>query len=170
MQRPLDGTRLPRSRTAKPLERLIGVLVTVQNRIPWLRVFVEGSAIVLSILLAFAIDASWAVRQERVVEQEALLNLKSDFQASRDNLNEILGLYERTQDEFVRFEAATPSELDLLDAEDADAIVTGLTFGGTFDPVASTVDALVRDGRLGSDPRSGDPRGSFWVDESLGRP
>ena len=33
--------------------------------IPWLRVFAEGAVIVVSILLAFGIDAWWEGRQER---------------------------------------------------------------------------------------------------------
>ncbi len=123
--------------------------MTAQNRIPWPRVLIEAGAIVLSILLAFAIEAWWAERQERGVEQEALASLRSDFVTSREILTSVLDIYELTRSEFVRFQAATPSELSALDPDATGAIITGLTFGATFDPAASTLDALVRDGRLG---------------------
>ena len=39
----------------------------------------EGAAIVVSILLAFAIDAWWEERQERTEEQQILLDLADEF-------------------------------------------------------------------------------------------
>ncbi len=51
-----------------------------------LRYIAEAAAIVVSILLAFAIDAWWDNRQERVLEQEALLGLRAEYQ---DHLGEI---------------------------------------------------------------------------------
>ncbi len=46
------------------------------KQIPWLRVFVEGVVIVVSILLAFGLQAWWDGRQERE-EQEAYLTAVS---------------------------------------------------------------------------------------------
>ena len=68
---------------------------------------------------------------------------------SRATLRGVLGLYERSQAEFAGFQSATPSELSSLKPDAIGAIVTAFTFGATFDPDASTLDALVRDGRLG---------------------
>ena len=51
-----------------------------------LRYIAEAAAIVVSILLAFAIDAWWDNRQERVLEQEALLGLRAEYQ---DHLGDI---------------------------------------------------------------------------------
>ncbi len=123
--------------------------MTAQNPIQWRRILVEAGAIVLSILLAFSIEAWWAESQERGVEQQALASLRSDFLGSRETLRGVLGLYERSQAEFAGFQSATPSELSSLDPDAIGAIVTALTVAATFDPVASTLDALVRDGRLG---------------------
>jgi len=47
------------------------------------RLIVEGVVIVLSILLAFAIDAWWSERQERIEEAEILLGLKQEFTDTR---------------------------------------------------------------------------------------
>lgn len=54
--------------------------------INWKRIAVEAAAIVVSILLAFAIDAWWDNRQERIEEREVLLGLKSEFSRYRDDL------------------------------------------------------------------------------------
>ena len=47
--------------------------------IPWPRIFAEGFAIVLSILLAFGIQAWWEERQDRAVEQALLTGLVEDL-------------------------------------------------------------------------------------------
>lgn len=48
--------------------------------IPWKRITVEAAAIVVSILLAFAIDAWWADRQRLVEERSVLLSLYPEAQ------------------------------------------------------------------------------------------
>lgn len=52
-----------------------------RTRIPWLRFGAESAAIVLSILIAFAIDAWWDYRQDRIDEREALAGLEEEFAA-----------------------------------------------------------------------------------------
>lgn len=54
--------------------------------INWKRIAAEAAAIVLSILMAFAIDAWWDERRERIEEREVLLGLKSEFSRYRDDL------------------------------------------------------------------------------------
>jgi hypothetical protein len=49
------------------------------RKIPWKRLVVETTAIVLSILLAFAIDAWWEDRGNRESEQLLLKRLRADF-------------------------------------------------------------------------------------------
>ena len=66
--------------------------MTDEQRIPWKRLYVEAAAIVASILLAFAIDAWWEDRQERVLEQQYLASLKADFQADIEELHEAIAL------------------------------------------------------------------------------
>jgi hypothetical protein len=48
-------------------------------QIPWKSITAESIAIVISILLAFAIDAWWEERRERQFEQESLDNLRSEY-------------------------------------------------------------------------------------------
>jgi hypothetical protein len=49
------------------------------KRVPWKRLIAEASAIVISILLAFAIDAWWEDRGDQKSEQWLLQRLKADF-------------------------------------------------------------------------------------------
>jgi len=60
--------------------------MTDTQNIPWKRISVEAVAIVASILLAFAIDAWWAERQEREFEQETLAALSEEFQGHQAEL------------------------------------------------------------------------------------
>lgn len=117
--------------------------------IPWKRIAVEAVAIVVSILLAFAIDAWWAEKQEREVEHVALQALRSDFVASRDQLAVVLLSLESARVAFARFQASTPAQLAETDADTIRLIVSGLVKNHTFDPVSATLDALANDGRLG---------------------
>jgi hypothetical protein len=57
--------------------------------ISWKRIFVEATAIVASILVAFAIDAWWQDRKERVIEVQYLHALSEDFVRSIELLDEI---------------------------------------------------------------------------------
>ena len=52
-----------------------------KREISWPRILAEGGAIVVSILLAFGIEAWWQERQERIVEQEYLVAVLSDIDA-----------------------------------------------------------------------------------------
>ena len=56
------------------------------SQIPWKSISAESVAIVVSILLAFAIDAWWEERRERRFEQEALVSLKSEYEDHRESI------------------------------------------------------------------------------------
>ena len=53
--------------------------MTDTQTLPWKRLLAEATAIVLSILLAFAIDAWWEDRNDRQAEELLLYRLKADF-------------------------------------------------------------------------------------------
>jgi hypothetical protein len=63
----------------KSLERVKDRERPVTQKSTWLRVFMEGLVIVTSILLAFAIDAWWAQRQDRILERQYLGRLSEDL-------------------------------------------------------------------------------------------
>lgn len=55
--------------------------------IPWPRLIAESSAIVISILLAFSIDAWWTERQETVREERQIQALIAEFEGNRSTLD-----------------------------------------------------------------------------------
>jgi len=57
--------------------------MAISRNIPWTRISVEGAAIVLSILLAFSIEAWWDDRQDREDERVVLASLLEDFRAKK---------------------------------------------------------------------------------------
>jgi hypothetical protein len=57
--------------------------VSGEQDIQWKRLSIEAVAIIVSILLAFAIDAWWQDRQERSLEQDMLLGLQEEYQDHR---------------------------------------------------------------------------------------
>jgi hypothetical protein len=59
------------------------------------RLVVEGLVIVVSILLAFALDAAWDDRQERLRRDEYLLVLEDEFQSAADEMAEQIQDHER---------------------------------------------------------------------------
>jgi hypothetical protein len=117
--------------------------------IPWPSIAVEAAAIVISILLAFAIDAWWSEKKESDVEHVALLALRSDFVASREQMAVVLQSLKSARAAFAHFRSATPAELTEIDPDAIRQILTGLVKNHTFDPVTATLDALASDGRLG---------------------
>ena len=66
----------------------------MSKQIPWLRVFVEGAVIVASILLAFALDAWWDRRGERVWERAQLEALHGEFTENHIDLSSALEVHE----------------------------------------------------------------------------
>lgn len=62
----------------------------MSTRTPWFRVFAEGVVIVVSILLAFGIDAWWDAAQEREEERQALEALADDFESAAQTVDDYL--------------------------------------------------------------------------------
>ncbi len=60
--------------------------------LPWKRMTLEGGVIVFSILLAFAIDASWANYEIRKEESETLTALRAEFAANLEQLDSVVAV------------------------------------------------------------------------------
>jgi hypothetical protein len=67
---------------------------TVQSDL-WSRLTLEGLVIVVSILLAFALDAAWDNRQEGIRRDEYLRVLEDEFLAAADEMQEQIEDHER---------------------------------------------------------------------------
>ena len=116
---------------------------------PWGRVLAEGVLIVLSILLAFGIEAGWAQRGEGVAEVEALRGLRADFTETAQRLADTKANHEVVRDASVRLLAMTgPSASVIAGDLTLDTLVMRLIAGPKVFPVTATYDALIASGRI----------------------
>ncbi|MDX1403438.1 MAG: hypothetical protein R3192_02820 [Woeseiaceae bacterium] len=114
----------------------------------WLILGAEGAAIIVSILLAFAIDAWWDQRGERRQEAALLQGLHADFQASQVHLERWLAGNRLVED-------AISELLDNLRMADGGAPVTvsgrlilGALSSPTYSPTDSTLRAAMSSGKI----------------------
>lgn len=113
------------------------------------RRLMDGAAIVLSILLAFAIDAGWDEIQERRAEQEILAGLQTDFVSNQMQLSSVVAAHRRRAANYSWFRSSSPDEIRRISPDSANSIYTELWGPRTFDPARSSIDALIGAGRFG---------------------
>ncbi len=123
--------------------------MTDSQNIPWKRLSVEAAAIVVSILLAFAIDAWWDEQQERAEEREVLQSLHVEFEANRVEAAAVISFHDRVIQSVVMLMKMTEDEILALSAKATVEIVSSLDSPRTFDAVRGSVDALISSGKLG---------------------
>ena len=120
------------------------------SRFPWTRLAAEAVAIVLSILLAFAIDAWWDERGDRLEEQRVLQQLTEEFEAVSAQLDGYIALDRRTLRNVSRIDsmirAARAAGRSTIVARDS--TLRWLVSQGTFAPTLPTLDGLRTSGRL----------------------
>jgi hypothetical protein len=119
------------------------------RRLPWQRILAEGVLIVVSILLAFGIEAWWAGRGERRDEVDALKNLREDFVETAQRLTSASEGHGRILESSVRLLGMTGPAARLQISELAvDSLLMDLIGGPTVFPTTATLDALAGSGRL----------------------
>ncbi len=122
--------------------------MNVNENIPWKRLVIEGAAVVVSILLAFAIDAWWDNRQERVGEQDALLGLRAEYQNHLDEISRAKArhlAYLRAIDELVRACGKRSWQSDEFSIDDA---IFALLIPETNDLGTGVRDTLISSGKI----------------------
>lgn len=115
---------------------------------------IEGGVIVLSILLAFGIDALWAQHQERLEEEEILASLKSDFVANLHSVTKIIEAHETFRDRVTALIHLPPEKIRALSQTEISQLMLATANPWTYDAERGTTDMLVNGGKLGvlSDP------------------
>lgn len=116
-------------------------------RINWARILVEGSAIVVSILLAFAIDAWWDTRQDRQEEQRILAGLKEELESNLDRIEVELSYRISVIESIQTIFDASSGKIE-LEPEQVDRLIGDVTWWTNVDYSRGVVDGLVRGGRL----------------------
>ena len=119
------------------------------NRPVLIRMFSEGLLIVASILLAFAIDASWEERNERMEENEVLRSLQLEFKANRDEAANVLLIHERALRYGSELMSLSDDEVLALPEREVERHVGYMAHPRTFDAVRGSIDALTSSGKLG---------------------
>lgn len=109
----------------------------------------EGVAIVLSILLAFGIDAAWDEAKERSEEREVLEALRDDFRANREDVQVVLEQHLEQRADVILLAGMSRAEIAALTPDEVGRIVPALANPWTFDPRMGALDALVASGQLG---------------------
>ncbi len=74
------------NRSPMQISNVYNSTMTKFQKIPWPRIFAEGSAIIISILLAFWIQAWWEGRQQRADERIFLQSLLDDLRDKQQQL------------------------------------------------------------------------------------
>jgi hypothetical protein len=118
------------------------------REIPWLRLGLEVSAIVFSILLAFAIDAWWSGVLKERQSKEALNRLYVEFALNRDELARVREIH-------AAIAQATGALLDQTgpgqngpDELKVERLLSQVTRWQTFNPVSGTLKSLLASGEL----------------------
>jgi len=118
------------------------------QNIQWKRLLVEGAAIVMSILLAFAIDAWWDNRHERVEEQRILESLKAEFLANAELIPSYLERHRRSADyTWALLDAMKAAEPGSTIRYPAAKFIHVLEHSST-DPQRGALDAILQSGEL----------------------
>ena len=125
-------------------------MIANSSRIPWPRILVEGGAIVVSILLAFGIEAWWSARQLHLEEQNILRQLTAEFQTNA----QLLAERRRDHEEILRaielVLSITGPELDqeMAESPEVRTAIDRMIRWWTYDPQMGVISGLTQSGRL----------------------
>lgn len=121
--------------------------MTSRSNIPWTRLAVEGMTIVISILLAFAIDAWWANRADSIAEVEILTALQREFEINLATLEEQLAYREAVRASANTILQAAAGDIPLAPAE-FDRLLGDILWTGWADMSPGALASLIQSGNL----------------------
>jgi hypothetical protein len=125
--------------------------MTETQEIPWKRLAVEAVAIVGSILLAFAIDAWWEVRQDSAEEQTLLRQLEAEFELNAELLAVQRSRHEENMAAAHRLLTVTGPILEkrTLDLKSIKQDIHHIMIWWTYDPQMGVLNGMIQSGKLG---------------------
>lgn len=123
--------------------------MTRAKDLQWMRLVAEATAIVVSILLAFAIDAWWESRSDREAERSAIKRLVVEFEYNIDELGRSKQRHQRALEATEQLLALIrPGQQDLNDSTTVGALLVDCLQNPTFDPRLGTTNSLIASGDL----------------------
>ena len=109
----------------------------------------EAIAIVLSILVAFAIDAGWDERQDRNDESELLAALRVEYESNLDLVREVIDAHASYIADTEIASRLAPADYDTMSIDTASRLVLSFANPWTFDPALGTTETLISSGQIG---------------------
>lgn len=110
--------------------------------IPWPRLIAEGVAIIVSILLAFGIDAWWDNRQDRAEERTILRAIVAEIDGNLAAIDEQLVFRADQQAAIQQLFDASDGEIELT-AEEIDQLIGALTYWARSNHNTGAIDSLI---------------------------
>ena len=138
-----------RQQNSETLDSSQEVPIPSERGTQWLRVGAEGVVIIVSILLAFGIDAWWDERQERAEEREALSQLESDFRANAAQLDTVRRYHQRALDASYEIIARAGLGGEPVGGTPTAELVLHFGSAWNYDPVLGGINSLIQSGKLG---------------------
>jgi hypothetical protein len=124
--------------------------MSTNDSIPWKRTSAEGVTIVISIVLAFAIDAWWDERQERRDELEILDRLQAELSVNIERIDRV-GVFRTLKIEYAvdLFDLIGEAQAQGDDTIDVPIMMLmHLADSSTFEADIPVLEGLIRSGRL----------------------
>jgi hypothetical protein len=124
--------------------------MSTNNFVPWKRISAEGATIVISIILAFAIDAWWDERQERRDELEVLDRLQAELSVNIERIDRV-GVLRTLKIEYAVDLVELIGEAQAQGDETIDVSTMKLMHladSSTFEADIPVLEGLIRSGRL----------------------
>jgi len=114
----------------------------------WKRTVVEGLTIVLSILLAFSIDAMWANRIQKQELSASLAALQTDFQAIVVELDRALSAHSSRLEAANTLAQANESTLEAMSSDSVTTLLRRTLYTTTIDAQTATLYGMISGGQL----------------------
>ena len=114
----------------------------------WRRRFADGCAIVLSILLAFGIDALWDERQEAARQAEQLESVLAEFESNLDALPRFTNRHERLVQSVVELYGRLQGAGGEGVVEVPDSLLVWALVNNSFEPSDGALSALIQSAGL----------------------
>jgi len=115
----------------------------------WKKYVYDSLVIIGSILIAFAIDAWWSRRSDLKQKEALLVNLKLDFEESREQLNQLKHNHYKIEKNVETL--LLWSEKDSLSDENIikfDSILGAIWWRQVYDPQMGTLESIINTGRF----------------------
>lgn len=104
--------------------------------------------IVVSILLAFAIDTWWDDRGRRAEEQVLIVDLEAEFRTNLHALDSIIARHRGFPPRITFLESATADQVRGTPADSTELFQAAMASASTFDAQTGTLDGAITSGKL----------------------